>query len=248
MKKMGCKSCAIGCISVLCIIIIAFAALCFFTPLGNNLSYIFFGKRYDLDPEYAGIWETIDSIPYAHAYQTEIDNKANTMLLYSTVESASNFIEESGNVIRSVNAYLSSNPTAPEHKYLITVRFTLENSSEPLLIQYCNYDIQDSTGDTIKKTYFFKCKRFGSDHPPRQSDAEQLSRIVFIESIEIKEDGIAPDDLILLDSLDNLHTLRITEKTEVSSEIRNHLKDAHPDCNIIINNDAIQEWKETSNS
>lgn len=240
MKKMSCKSCTIGCISILCIIIIAFVALCFFTPLGNNLSYIFFGKRYDLDPEYAGIWETIDSIPYAHAYQTKIDNETNTMLLYSTVESASNFIEESGNVIRSVNAYLSANPTAPEHKYLITVRFTLESSSEPLMIQYCNYDAPTWSGEPVSKPYMFKCIRSGTDHPPRRSDAEQMGQLQFLESVEISEDGIAPDDYVLLDPLENLQMLRITEKTKISSEMRKHIKEAHPACRIIINDIVIQ--------
>lgn len=204
---------------------------------------IWFG-RYKPAPECAGIWNTIQNMPYAHVYQTEIDRDAGTMLMIATVESDSHFIEESGSVIRNVNAYLSANPNAPEHQYRITIRVTLENDSEPLCVQYFNYDTAAGGDATDCKPLMYKCLYDAVGHVPRQCDAEQLGRLVFLQSLEL-QNSIEPEHLPLLDALSDLRVLRITGDSNVSPDICTHLKETHPDCRIVINNTVIQDGEKS---
>ena len=231
-KKLK-KGCIIGCVSALAAVI---AAVAFVPLLRHMLAYFVLGQRPEPDPEYAGVFNAITELPYAHAYLPKIDRDAETICFPATVDSKTDYMEEACNIIRNINAYLSANPDAPEHQYDCDIIFSIEDSSAPSFLNCYNYNMQESTGKAERKPYFFKCMYDGGHCNPFEADLQQLSELECLESLELHNYSTDMKYYEPLDAMKNLQMLRIRTYTAVPKIIREHLKEAHPDCRIIVNN------------
>ena len=226
-QKKRKKGCIIGCASALAVLIAPIA----FVP---SLRRVIFPKHQKIDPECIGVVNAIEEVPYAHAYLPTINRGANTINFSATVDSQTDYIEEAGNVIRNINAYLSANPDAPEHQYDCRIIFSIEGTSMPSFLRCHNYDTPEGSSKKDRKPYFFKCVYDGSFGNPTDSEIRQLSGLDFLESLEMIY--IIPENCPKLDSIRNLQTLRIQTHALVPKGIREHLKETHPGCRIFVNN------------
>ncbi len=220
-QKKRKKGCIIGCISALAFLI---------APLRR----VIFLKHQKTDPECIGVVNAIEEVPYAHAYLPTINREANTIRFSATVDSKTDYIDEAGNVIRNINAYLSANPDAPEHQYDCGIIFSIEGTSMPSFLCCYNYDTPEGSRRKERKPYFFKCSYDGSHGDPTDSEIRQLSGLGFLESLEMIH--ISPENCPKLDVFQNLQTLRIKTHAAVPKAIRAHLKETHPGCRILVNN------------
>ena len=226
-EKKRTMGCFIGCVCALAVIV--------FVPSLRRM-IISPDRQSQHDAEYAGIVQAIDELPYAHAYLPKIDHDQKSLHFSATVDNKTDYIEEAGNVIRNINAYLSANPDTPEHQYDCQIKFSIEGYSTPSFLNCYNFDIQDKTGKTERKPYFFKCMYDGGHCNPIESELKQLSELECLESLELQNCGTAPEYYEPLDTMENLQTLRIMTYSAVPKEIRDHLKETHPECRIIVNN------------
>ena len=215
------KGCIIGCISALAVLI-------------APIALVIFPKHQKIDPECIGVVNAIEEVPYAHAYLPTINRETNTISFSATVDSQTDYIEEAGNVIRHINAYLSANPDAPEHQYDCGIIFSIERTSMPSFLVCSNYDAPEGSSKKDRKPYFFKCIYHGN---PTDSEIRQLSGLEFLESLEMI--SITPETCTKLDVFQNLQTLRIKTPRAVPKEIRAQLKETHPGCRILVNNMAL---------